>query len=238
MQIIYTSKSPVIKKVVTIFVITCFLFSCTKSTDEDKYYILNGLILDYDSQAPIFGAKVFANTFCNPYCQTTKDSALTDAAGRVLFRYRLDERYAILQASKANYLNQSEYWNFAYINIDSTKTDTLYLAKPSFINVTAHKTGAYLPLDTIKLEVNGDNTAPYGETALNIFRIMYKGKADAIDRVFNLQAVYSNHPGDLPYRNRKVYFIKTIIRNGSAISSQTDSTNIIQFGTQNFTLNY
>ena len=221
------------KQLITLLFLSCVLISCKKTSDEDEYYTLNGLVLDYDNQLPIVGAKVRSFTTCSPHCPPT-DSAITNADGRVSFRFRIDDIYEVLYAEKINYISQTEKYFLLYgIN---PKEDTIYLARPSFVNVTVHKTGIYLPSDTIKVQVYGDALSIGGPWTG--YRVLHNGKANAPDKLFNLQAVYSHNLNTLPFMHQKVYFIKDIIRNGSVLSSQTDSTNIIQFGTQNFTLNY
>ena len=69
---------------------------------------------------------------------------------------------------------------------------------------------------------------------------LHRDKANSPDKLYNLQAVYNltNSHWNQFLGNGKHIFRSDIIRNGAVLSSQTDSTNIIQFGTQNFTLNY
>ena len=221
------------KRILILFVLSCILFGCNKSSTKDEYYTLNGLVLDYDSQLPIAGAKVRSITTCSPICPPT-DSAITDAAGRVSFKFKMDDVYEVLLAEKINYISQTEKGFLSYTN--STTPDTIYLARPSFVNVTVRKTGTYLPTDSVKVQIYGDALSSGGPWIG--YRMLHNDKANTPDKQYNLQAVYSHAPGFIPFRHQKIYFIKEIIRNGSILSSQTDSTNIIQFGTQNFTLNY
>ncbi|MBK7307217.1 MAG: hypothetical protein IPO01_05430 [Chitinophagaceae bacterium] len=217
------------KQLITILILSGILFSCSKSSGEDEYYTTTVLVLDYDSELPIAGAKVYS-IMCGPFCPPT-DSAVTDAAGKTSFMFKMDNVQRVFYARKNNYIYQTEIPGIFYIN----KTDTIYLARPSFVNVTVHKTGTYLPSDSIKVQVYGDALS---STEWGDYRILHFGKADSPDKLYNLEAVYSHHPGAIPFRHQKIYFIKEIIRNGSVLSSQTDSTNIIHLGTQNFTLNY
>ena len=228
-----TYKSPFMKKLLILFALTCILFGCNKSSTEDEYYTINGVVLDYDSQLPIAGAKVRSLTTCSPACPPT-DSAITDVFGKVSFRFKINDVYEILLAEKANYIGQNEKGFLSYTNI--TTPDTIYLARPSFVNVTVHKTGTYLPTDIIKVQLYGDALS-LGGPGIG-YRILHSDNANMPDKQYNLQAVYSHAPGFIPFRHQKIYFIKEIIRNGSVLSSQPDSTNIIQFGTQNFILNY
>ena len=58
------------KKIVSVFVLTCILFGCKKSSTEDEYYTINGIVIDYDSKLPIAGAKVYAGPLCIGGCTT------------------------------------------------------------------------------------------------------------------------------------------------------------------------
>jgi hypothetical protein len=211
------------KQILTLFVLTAFLFGCKKSSTEDEYYTLNGIVLDYDSRLPIAGAKVYAGPLCIGGCAS--DSAVSDAAGRVSFRVMNTAGITILlSASKDNYVKPPIYF-FVPINIGE-RTDTTYLVKPSFVNLTTHKAGTYNPSDSLAIRVMGDINAT------SVYRDFTREKADATDKTFNLSAWYQS-----PY-NLKLYFQWDIIRGGTVISSKSDSTSLIQYGTKNFTLNY
>ena len=72
-----------------------------------------------------------------------------------------------------------------------------------------------------------------GELQVYTPKLMFtKDKAESPDRSFNLYTWYNT-----PFYD-KLYFQWDIIRNGSVISTKSDSTSLIQFGTKNFTLNY
>ena len=86
-----------------------------------------------------------------------------------------------------------------------------------------------MPNDSIALRVV-DYTSPSNFSIG--FRSLAKDKAEAPDRSFNLYTWYNT-----PFYD-KLYFQWDIIRNGSVISTKSDSTTLIQFGTKNFTLNY
>jgi hypothetical protein len=220
------------KQLITLLTLSCILFSCKKSSGEEEYYTLSGIVLDFDSYAPIAGAKVYVKQY--GYMQPVVDSAISDGNGRVSFNLKKEGAFKFLSPLKAGYLNPIN-WIGYYANYND-RTDDLYLARPSFINVTTHKAGTYLPSDTIDVQVMNDNVPPIGQ--YNTFRPIFRDKADVADRTFNLQAAYGHARGDLFYGAVKLYFRSEIIRGGSVLSTKTDSTNIIQFGTQNFTLNY
>jgi hypothetical protein len=197
---------------------------CKKSTPEDEYYNLTVLVLDYDARTPIANAKVFpANGLAGKV-----DSAFSDGNGKAFFRFKKDGSLKAKGAFKDNYLSPSIFY-LLHTGFED-RTDTTYLAKPSYVNLTIHKTGAYLPLDSIALRVNNDYASP--NTYLGMYRNLAREKADAPDKVYNLYSWYQS--GNIT----KLYFEWDIIRAGSVISTKTDSTGLIQFGTKNFTLNY
>ena len=207
------------------------LFGCKKSSTEEEYYTVTGQVLDLDSKLPIVGATAYLTGI-----PPATDSVLTDALGRVTFRYRVGERSRIFYVVKAGYLRPINY--YAAVATYVSRTDTFFLARPSFVNVTTHKSGTYLSSDTIDIQVAGDNIPSIGET--NGYRTLHHDKANAPDKLYNLQAAYNVNYSfwNQFLGNGKLYFKSDIIRNGSVFSSKTDSTNIIQFGTQNFTFNY
>lgn len=218
------------KKLIIVFVLACILFGCKKSSEEDKYYTVTGQVLDLDSKLPIVGAKAYLTGI-----PPASDSALTDASGRVSFRFRIGDR-GLFYVVKNGYLRPINY--YVSVNNSVSRTDTFFLARPSFVNVTAHKIGTYQALDTVEIQVAGDNIPSVGET--NGYRILHRDKANSPDKLYNLQAAYNVNYSfwNQFLGHEKLYFKKNIIRSGSIVSSNTDSTNIIQFGTQNFTLNY
>lgn len=211
------------KKLLTLFVFTSILFGCKKSSTEDEYYTLNGIVIDYDSRVPIAGAKVIASVLCIGSCPAS-DSAISDAAGKVSFRLKKSVATFLLSASKDNYVRPPIYYAFPVITFD--RTDTVFLVKPSFVNVTTHKAGTFNPLDSIAIRVMGDINSH------SFYREFTRDKADAGDKTFSLSAWYQS-----PY-NVKLYFQWDIIRGGTVITSKTDSTSLIQYGTKNFTISY
>lgn len=215
------------KQLIVVLILSGIFFGCSKSSSEDEYYTVTGQVLDLDSKLPIAGAKAYLPRF--------SDSALTDAAGKVSFRFRIGDPSMIFYVVKDGYLRPVTY--LASVG-NVSRTDTFFLAKPSFVNVTTHKTGTYLSSDTVDIQVSGDNIPSMGET--QGYRTLHRDKANAPDKLYNLQAAYNvNYTyWSMFLGHEKLYFTKNIIRNGAVLSSQTDSTNIIQFGTQNFTLNY
>ena len=202
-----------------------FLFvGCKKSTSKDEYFNLSILVLDFDAKTPIANAKVYPTSIRG----AGTDSAFSDANGKVSFRIRIESTTIIPFAVKDNYVIPAIAFHVFSANID--RTDTIYLVRPSYVNATVHKTGAYLPLDSIAIRVKNDYYSPIWYS--NEYRNLAREKADAPDKVFNLLSWY--HPVAMP----KLYFQWDIIRNGSVISTQTDSTSMIQYGTKNYMLNY
>ena len=218
-------------KIITVLFLICILVGCKKSSTKEENYTLTGTVLDFDANTPIAGAKVYVKEYSGG--GKIIDSAISDVNGKVSFAYKKEGAYKFIYPSKDNYLNPIHLIGY-YANYDS-RTEVLYLAKPSFINVTVHKNSTYLPLDTVAIQVLGDHSSSWQNSN---YRILLKDKAEAPDKILNLQAVYGKGIGSFFYGSLKLYFIKDIIRNGSVISTQTDSTNFIQFGIKNYTLNY
>ncbi|MEO6253238.1 MAG: hypothetical protein ABIO79_08035 [Ferruginibacter sp.] len=220
------------KQLITILLLSSFLLSCNKSADEDEFYTVTGQVLDLDSKLPIAGAKAYLADRLPP-----SDSAITDASGRVSFRFKIGDPSRYFYVVKDGYLRPKTYW-VTLSNV--SRTDTFFLARPSFVNVTVSKTGIYLSSDTVEIQVFGDNIPSDGESPY--YRTFHRDKANAPDKLYNLFAAY-NLSANYSFWNHflgkeKLYFRSEIIRNGSVLSTKTDSTNIIQLGTQNFTLNY
>ncbi|MBL7700961.1 MAG: hypothetical protein JNM14_01820 [Ferruginibacter sp.] len=220
------------KQLITLVFISCVLFSCKKSSGEDEYYTVTGIVLDFDSHTPISDAKVYVKVFTTI---TVLDSAVSDANGKVSFRFKNDGRHMTLHPAKPALLNPV-YLYLSYID-EKDRTDTLYLARPSFVNFTSHKTGIYLATDTVNIQVQNDYIEPTG-IQYSHPRTIYKGPANVADKTFNLQTIYGHNIGSFFFGATKMYFGCEIIRNGGVIAAISDSTNIIRFGTQNFTLNY
>jgi len=219
------------KQLITLLIIATIFLGCKKNGDEENY-VLTGIVMDFDANTPIAAAKVYVREY--GLGGRVVDSALTDANGRASFTYRKQGAYKFLYPAKANYLNPIN-WIGYFANYDD-RTETLFLAKPSFINVTTHKANSYLTSDTVYIQVIGDNLLTTGQTST--YRTMLYDKADSPDKIFNLQAVYGKFMGSIFYGSSKLYFKTDLIRSGTIISTREDSVSVIQFGTQNFSINY
>ncbi len=217
------------KQLMTILFISAILLGCSKQNNEEEYYTITGQVLDLDSKLPIAGAKAYLSRFT--------DSAISDASGRVSFRFRIGEPSAYFYVVKDGYLRPQSYWmSVGYVS----RTDTFFLARKSFVNVTISKLGTYQVTDTVDIKVLGDNVPAEGESPS--YRTFHRDKANAPDKLYNLFAAYNLNTNYSFWNHfmtkEKLYFKSEIIRNGSVFSTKTDSTSIIQFGTKNFTLNY
>ncbi len=220
------------KQLITLLSLSCILLSCNKTSDEDEYYTVTGQVLDLDSKLPIAGAIAYPMGRIPP-----SDSAITDATGKFSFTIRVGDPSGFFYVVKDGYLRPKTYW--ATVS-NVSRTDTFFLARQSLVNVTISKTVAYLGTDTVEIKVMGDNTLSNGESP--IYRTFHRDKANAPDKLYNLFAAYYTG-GNNSFWNHfmiknKLYFKSEIIRGGSIFSTKIDSTNIIQFGIQNFTLNY
>jgi hypothetical protein len=220
------------KKLLTALVITSILFGCKKSSTEEENYTLSGIVLDFDSNIAIAGAKVYVKEY--GYMGAIVDSVVSDANGKFSFNIRKEGKYKYTFPAKANYLNPVNW--IPYYADYNDRTTNLYLAKPSFVNLTIHKSGTYLPSDSVYIEVL--NNYETGGVQNTTYGYLYRDKSNSPDKTFNLQAVYGHAVGSVIFGTIKLYFKTDIIRSGSIFSTKEDSTNLIQYGTQNFTLNY
>jgi len=216
------------KLLITIFFITTILASCKKSTAVDDDYTITGVVLDWDARTPIAGAKTYTiPRFVAIGTQLLLDSGITDALGKVVFTYKKADPRILYKAEKTGYILP---FNIIHAIHSSTEdiTDTTYLVRPSYVNVTVHKAGIYLPGDSVDIKAKGH----YNPDNLTGYLTVIRDKADSPDKILNLPAFYFS-----PYYT-KMYFQWDIIRNGSILSSGSDSTDMIQFATKNYSLNY
>ena len=220
------------KKIIAILLLCAFFYGCKKENEsEEENYTLTGIVRDFDSNTPIPGAKVYVKEY--DYFGKIVDSALTDANGMVSITRPKLGGFTFLYPRKNNYLDP--IYLIGYYGDYEDRTWNLFLARPSFINVTTHKTQTYLPSDTVNIQSAGAHIPPIGQST---YTNLLRDKAEAPDRLFNLQAAYGHLIGNIFYGSHKIYFRTEIIRNSAVISTKEDSTNVIQFSTQNFTLNY
>ncbi len=220
--------SELMKQLITLLIFSCIFLSCKKSTNEEEYYTLKGLVLDFDSKQPIVGAKVFQYEFC---CRPEPpvDSAVSDANGMVSFNCKSEGDYKTLMPAKDNYLHPLKYMS-NQILAHISRTDTIYLAKPSYLQLTVHRSNTYQPSDSIYLSVaDAYDSASIGRS---VVRIILRESISSTDKIFNLFSYY-----ELPNYD-KLTFHYYISRNGTLLTNQSFTVNLIQFGTQNFTLNY
>jgi hypothetical protein len=222
------------KQILTILFISATVASCKKSSTDDGYYTITGLVLDWDSKAPIAGAKVFSESlFTLPIAL---DSAVSDASGRVIFKFLKSQTGPILYAIKPGY----EYPFYSLIigvrvNNIVDQTDTIFMARASNLNLTLHQAGSYISTDSMHVWISGYRKAIYfvgGDPMTKVDLLELDRRAMAPDSLLNFSTVYFNPP------YQKTYFRWNIFRNGSVISGGSDSTDLIQFGTKNYNLNY
>jgi hypothetical protein len=224
----YPVQNAVMKQLIPLLLISFILFGCKKSSGEDEYYTIKGLVLDYDIKQPVVGAKVYLFEFC---CRPKGyiDSAVSDVNGMVSFICKNEGDYKMLISAKDNYLHPLKYMQYEVL-AHISRTDTIYLARPSFLQLTVHQSNTYQPSDSILLSVEGDYHSP--SSGHNMYRILLKDKVNSTDKVFNLYTFY-----ELPGYDR-LTFHYLVTRNGMLLTSQYVQANLTQFGTQNFTLNY
>ncbi len=219
------------KQILAIFFISATLASCKKSTTDDSHYTITGLVLDWDSKVPIAGAKVYAVTAFPPF---SIDSAVTDANGKVSFTFLKTESSRRLYTEIPGYVSPFYSIVFAVSANKANRTDSIFLARASYLNTNLHQSGIYNATDSMHLRILGYRKAlsPFGDymTKVDVFGI--DRLAMAADSLLNIASVDFN----LPYQ--KAYINWNTTRNGSVISSGSDSTDLIQFGTKSFNLNY
>lgn len=213
------------KYIYIVALFSVFGTSCKKSsTPANDSYTITVLVKDKDNQAAIAGAKVYFGRY-----PILSDSAITDANGSASFSFKKETGVKLTFVKKDGYVIP----HFSFFPVPLTyedRTDILYLGKASYVNLTLHKNNAWLPADTILFQVKYDYNTP--DVFSSELRGVVTGKADTANRVLNLYSYYNN-PG-----YTKMYFKWDIKRSGSIISSSTDSTDLIQYGTKNFTINY
>lgn len=213
------------------------LISCKKSSVVTGNYTITVLALDWDSKIPLPGTKVYLTI---PVIQIGSswiilDSSITDASGKAVFTTSYGgpyggykEAYAI---SKPGYIQTPLTGSFGFKKQED-RTDTIYLARPSFVNLTIHNYFANLPGDSVEIKVKGcsGNSGEYYGGLATVF----KGLANSPDRVINLQAFYSSP------NHTKLEYQYYIWRNLTLINfgGFGDYIQLTQFGTANYTINY
>lgn len=222
------------KQLIPILLLCFIITGCKKSSiSEEEYYTINGIVLDFDSQLPVSAAKVKAKVvyLCvQPSPCFPEDSAFSDATGRVSFRVKKSIPEVGLSFKKADYIWPHGAPIYANWVDKKDRTDTVWAAKASFLNLTFHRTAIYQPQDTLTIHVQGDylSTMEFNQ----IGRRLYMNNANLPDKTFNLYTWY-NTPG-----HTKIYYDWEVRRNGLLITSKFDSANLIRYGTQNVTINY
>ncbi|OSZ80077.1 hypothetical protein CAP36_02095 [Chitinophagaceae bacterium IBVUCB2] len=216
------------KRIIIALPLFLFLISCDKN--EDDSYTINGVVLDWDLKTPIPGAKIYAATFSNGI--NAFDSTLSDGGGKYNFVFP-DKTFRPASATKTGYQNPFHLFQ-STLPSSVEKNDTLYLTKSSYLNVTIHRTNSYPVTDSIEVFFGKYCPASQSESGLinSSFYHIKRRIANAVDTLVNVTAAYHPVPGN------KVYFYWNIIRNGNIISTHSDSTDLIQYGTKNYTVNY
>lgn len=218
------------KRVIIFWFLVIIIASCKKSSD-DGYYTINGVVLDWDSKAPIAGAKVYSGR-AFIVLRTLIDSAISDVNGRVTFQYKTEDGFVYLSASKIGYLEP--IYILLYPRNVVSRTDTVYLARTSTLSVNLHKAATYLTSDSLHLKLISyygfNSISPLFPGASAYYEL--KRAANAADTTITVPTIY--YPSPL----QKAYLYWDIIRNGNILSSNSDSTELVQFNTKSYTLNY
>lgn len=209
--------------------ILLIFLGCKKSSDT-HYYNLKVTVRDSYTNLPVDGVKVKLTNESNTpnTIPPLSDSSITNIEGNAFFTVSGDQNWITFTPSKDGY-------TVLYIlNHALPLTEDLAVNIPiwrvSYLKLNLHKQGSYNSTDSVLVKVKGVLNKYYHESTLQdsfCFR-----QANRPDTLYNLSALYA-YPS-----NTKICFQWDIIRNGSIFSSQTDSTDLIQYGTKNYNLNY
>ena len=217
----------------TAIIIFLSVIGCKKSAENTSQSCTATVqAVDMETMTPFSAVKVSINNLTtnppfNTFYATGIDSGFTDAAGKIYLHYTQLGLVTVLIATKPPYL--SKYPFISTYSCFNNIPDSIYLFKPSNLNLAIHRANSYLATDTIHVQIKGNFWQFYDDS---YFRSIYKTNANSADTLFGISSFYKT-PGDT-----KVYFQWDIIRNGSILSTQTDSTDLIQYGTKNYDLNY
>lgn len=222
------------KLLFAIFIIIAVLAGCKKSNGADGYYTITGLLLDWDSKAPIGGAKVYAET--QYPALPARDSAVTDGNGKASFKYLKRDAGRGLYTIIPGYVYPF-YSIFFGVRVGNNvnRTDSLFLARASYLNLNLHQSGVYNTTDSLHLTISGFRKDIFlfgGNGMTKVAFLFLDRRAMAADSLLNLASVYFNPP------YQKAYIKWDVYRNGSVLTGGSDSTDLVQFGTKNYVLNY
>lgn len=219
-----------IRKIIILLIIVLFMCTCKKSNDDQNNAItLAGVVNNWDTKAPIANVRVYvsASLLFPPV-----DSATSDLSGRVSFTYPTGTGIRILWPKDPAYINSVAIFNTT--NTGGSRTDTLYLMRPSYLQVNLHRANAYQASDEINLRVNGYRlTFSYPPPIMGLSQFYNNSwSANVADTIVNIPMAY------FPTPYQKAYIDWKVSRNNIAITSQADSVDLIQYGTKNYQLNY
>lgn len=202
--------------------------SCDKTTPDNDYTI-TAVVVDIDTRTTIPGAKVYSQVFPRAFGSLqVYDSAFSDASGKAVFTHQKGERRSVIAISKIGYVPTGAILYSISPNFVD-RTDSVYLGRGSYVNLTVHRTGTYLPGDSVHVKVKGN----YNRDGIpGHFWTVVKDLAITPDKVLNLEAIYH------PFYNPKLNFECDIRRAGLVLTTISDSTDMIQYSTKSYTLNY
>jgi len=208
------------------FFIIIVLVGCSKPENPGITTNATITVLDWDSRLPITGAMV--RTAVAPGFIRSVDSALTNSNGQVSFIFQNNDIYLMLAEKPGYQLRYGSYLPAASIN-----GLTLYMMKNSYLDMNTLRTGTYNSTDSLKVKVEtywiGDQFL-IGITKGEVFRL--SRLANASDTALTIPLLYFVPP------YHKAFITWDIERNGSVILHGTDSTSLIQYGHQNYSVNY
>lgn len=206
------------------FVFVGTIVGCHKPKGvEVVNYTITGVVFDYDSKLPIAGATIYSTPF--PILTVPLDSATTDGSGKVIFTHSSDEGVWILSVKKSGFILPEFFYYIPTIQFVD-RIDTLYLGRPSFVDMYIHRTGTYQTTDVIEVTVNHNTWG--GAHTQNV----YANFANSPDTLIHVPTFYM-----FPY-GMKLQIERKMTRSGGIVTTYFDSTDKIQYGVRNYFLNY
>lgn len=226
------AKTFFMKQILVLAVLSFLFSSCNKSDDESGITIL---VEDFDSHAPIQGAKVYVTNRLRFYSNAI-DSLITDAAGRVVLSYSKYNENIAFHPAKDGYLLPKMYYVDNTVINGSSRVIKFFLARPSYLKLNLHRANNYQPTDSIHLEINSESFYLISPLVLNFgtssgLANFYR-KANASDTSFTIPIIC--YP--TPKNKASIYW--NIISNGVNGVYNSDSTELNKFETKTYNLNY
>lgn len=208
------------------------LISCTKSERQSSNYRVTALVLDWDSRVPLQGAKVYLAEQFIQFGVPWKifDSATTDINGKASFTRSEAEYSQVYAINKPGYIQTIPIGPPITLR-SQDRTDTSYLVRPSFVNLTIHNNHSYMSGDSVVIRAKGHSNSQ-GQP-IGVFETIFSGLAVSPDRVISVWGFYSASTSTMIGFEYEVYRNNSSIYYGGPVYAM-----MTQFGTVNYTINY